>query len=114
MENWPETIGEARALAEEVPFVATEAAQLPELTGDLLIDSFQQSGFSIHDIELLSHRLDQRIEVTCDQLLRIAAALGGGLDPKGKRIWIESRLSGDFSFYEVLGFAEAIKDSPAT
>src|SRR4051812_46821085 len=102
MEKWPETIGEARDLAEEKPYVASELPQLPRLTGDLLIDAIQQAGFSGKIIENLCKQMEIRQEEVCEQLVIVACNIGGGLSPSSKRVWIEQRLEEGMSFSEML------------
>lgn len=104
----------AKEIAEEKPYVPTPLPELPVLTGDLFIDAVQQSGFNSETIQLLSMELDQRLEVTCDLLLRAANSLGGGLDPSGKQVWISSHLERGETFAEIESMLEELKDSPAT
>jgi hypothetical protein len=114
MNGDPELMNSARDLAAQYPYVEHQAYKLPEITGNLYIDTIQQSGFSTEEIQAFCQQLGQEFEVVCDQILRIVNSIGGGLNPASKKSWIIEHLSSGKNFSEMEDIANSYQDSPAT
>ncbi len=107
-----------RRMAEEIAiehsYIESDIPESPELTGDPLFDTVSQFGLNKVEINDCAYLLGVNANKMCEELVKIAENLGGGLSVGGKRQWLITRLGDGMTLDEILADSESLKDSPAT
>jgi len=99
-----------RVLSEFPIFVESDPVEIPEMTGDPIVDVQNQLAFEPGEFESIFVDPEKRA-TRAELLLGIADNLGAGLDPPGKRKWIESRLVSGATLLEILQESKELKES---